>query len=588
MIVQAVKWIGGIDGCLELIDQRKLPAELVKLKCGDTHQLFEAIKTLAVRGAPAIGVAAAYGPVLALQKLEPADSLQQGLKAISKSCEYLKSSRPTAVNLSWAADRIQRSAEKFAAAKPDATLQNLREAVLAEANDIYREDVDMCQRIGRNGEKFIKDRAGILTHCNAGALATAGQGTALSVIYEAKKKAKNFKVYVDETRPLLQGARLTAWELKHADIEAILICDNMAGWLMKQGKIDACLTGADRIAANGDTANKIGTYSLSVLAKEHNIPFYIAAPSSTFDLNIKSGAEIPIEQREAEEVTVFAKTQTAPDEICVDNPAFDVTEAQDITAIITEKGVIKRPNTDRIARHLIRGARWYNRIVIAVLIVLFGAVYLSTLLPGVSRGDSAEMQYASAFLAVCHTPGYQIEVSFGKLFSLLPIGPSIAWRVNFMMAVFGTIGCLSLYGAVRRITSFTIPAVVAATTLGFSSIYWTHCLHAEVYVFYSSFLLLGVYTIVRFVQSRNQIIWLYLTALFVGICVADRASELFVVPAFFLLWLLIRKRIRLGPNPRKESSCSLFSFIRGFYPSFYLHNDSVAYAREHRASSHKR
>jgi len=295
---------------------------------------------------------AAYGPVLALQKLEPAGSLGQGLKAIADSCEYLISTRPTAVNLFWAMDRIRRNAEKFAAAKPQANLQALRETILAEANTIYQQDVDMCQRIGRNGEKFIKDGASILTHCNAGALATAGQGTALSVIYEAKKKAKKFKVYVDETRPLLQGARLTAWELKQAGIETILICDNMAGWLMKKGEIDAVITGADRIAANGDTANKIGTYSLSILAREHGIPFYIAAPSSTFDLSIKSGVEIPIEQRAAEEVMTFMKTQIAPDGICVDNPAFDVTEAQDITAIITDKGVIEKPNADKILKHL--------------------------------------------------------------------------------------------------------------------------------------------------------------------------------------------------------------------------------------------
>ena len=369
MIVQAVKWIGDIDGCLELIDQRRLPAELVKLKCRDIRRLFEAIRTLAVRGAPAIGVAAAYGPVLALQKSKPADSLEQGLKIISRSREYLASARPTAVNLFWAMDRIRRKAEEFAASNPKANLKSLRKSVLAEANAVYSEDVDMCRRIGRNGERFLyhghpgrgstgwkpvlHQGAGILTHCNAGALATAGQGTALSVIYEAKKKAKKFRVYVDETRPLLQGARLTAWELRQAGIEAILICDNMAGWLMKQGKIDACLTGADRIAANGDTANKIGTYSLSILAREHGIPFYIAAPSSTFDLSIKSGDEIPIEQRAAEEVMTFAKTKIAPDGICVENPAFDVTEGQDITAIITDKGVIEKPNTEKILKHLI-------------------------------------------------------------------------------------------------------------------------------------------------------------------------------------------------------------------------------------------
>jgi len=278
--------------------------------------------------------------------------LQRALKLLAKSCEYLASSRPTAVNLFWALDRVRRTAEEFVASEPEAKLQALREAVLAEANTIYQEDVDSCRRIGENGEKFIKQGAGILTHCNAGALATAGQGTALSVIFEAHKKGRKFKVYVDETRPLLQGARLTAWELKQAGIDAILICDDMAGWLMKQGHISAVLTGADRVAANGDAANKIGTYSLSVLAKEHDIPFFIAVPSSTFDLSIKSGGEIPIEERAAEEVTTFAKTQIAPDGINVCNPAFDVTNATNITAIITEKGVIENPNADSISKHL--------------------------------------------------------------------------------------------------------------------------------------------------------------------------------------------------------------------------------------------
>jgi len=231
-------------------------------------------------------------------------------------------------------------------------LGGLRELVLAEANAIYQEDVDMCRRIGENGEKFIKQGAAILTHCNAGALATAGQGTALSVMFEAHKRGRKFRVYADETRPLLQGARLTAWELKQASINVVIICDNMAGWLMKQGKVDAVITGADRIAANGDVANKIGTYSLSVLAREHGIPFYIAAPSSTFDLNIKSGAEIPIEERTADEMMFFGDKRIAPDGVDIYNPAFDVTEARDITAIITERGVIEKPNARKIAKHL--------------------------------------------------------------------------------------------------------------------------------------------------------------------------------------------------------------------------------------------
>ncbi len=352
MIFQTLKWIGGVDGFLELIDQRRLPAEFVKLQCRDIEQLFEAIQTLAVRGAPAIGVSAGYGLVLAMQKLKASDGLEQGLKVLSKSAEYLSSSRPTAVNLFWALERVRRSAEEFVATKPDVALQALREAVLAEANAIYQEDVDMCRQIGQNGERFIKEGAGILTHCNAGALATAGQGTALSIMFEAHKNGKKFRVYADETRPLLQGARLTAWELKQAGIDATVICDNMAAYLMKQGRVDAVITGADRIAANGDTANKIGTYSLSILAREHGIPFYIAAPSSTFDLNIKSGAEIPIEQRPADEVAFFSDRKTAPEGIDIYNPAFDITEAQDITAIITERGVIEKPNTNNVFEHL--------------------------------------------------------------------------------------------------------------------------------------------------------------------------------------------------------------------------------------------
>ncbi len=352
MIAQTLKWVGGIDGFLELIDQRRLPGELVRLQCRDTERLYEAIKTLAVRGAPAIGVSAAYGLVLGMQKLTDTDDSERGLEVLAKSCEYLASSRPTAVNLFWALDRIRQSAERFVADKPNAKLQALREVILAEANAIYQEDVKMCRRIGENGQKFIKQGAGILTHCNAGALATAGQGTALSLMFEAHKKGRKFKVYVDETRPLLQGARLTAWELKQAGIDVVVICDNTAGWLMKQGHISAVITGADRIAANGDAANKIGTYSLSVLAREHGVPFYIAAPSSTFDPSIKSGDEIPIEQRAAEEVTTFGKTQIAPDSVKVYNPAFDVTDASNITAIITERGVIKNPNADSISKYL--------------------------------------------------------------------------------------------------------------------------------------------------------------------------------------------------------------------------------------------
>ena len=346
MIIEAVKWTGKSDGYLELIDQRRLPAEFVKLQCRDVETLFEAIKTLAVRGAPAIGVSAAYGLVLALQKLDANESIEKSIAALKNAREYLASSRPTAVNLFWALDRVWKATSEVK------NLQQLRKVVLREANIIYQEDVDMCRHIGQHGEKFIKDGSGILTHCNAGALATAGQGTALSPMFEAYKKGKKFKVYADETRPLLQGARLTVWELKQAGIDVTVICDNMAGWLMKQGKINAVITGADRIAANGDAANKIGTYSLSILAREHDVPFYIAAPSSTFDPNIKSGSEIPIEQRPADEVAAFGERKTTPEGVNIFNPAFDVTEARDIAAIITERGVIEKPNFEKVSEHL--------------------------------------------------------------------------------------------------------------------------------------------------------------------------------------------------------------------------------------------
>ena len=352
MIFRTLEWVGGIEGYLELTDQRKLPGEFVKLRCHNTEQVYEAIKTLAVRGAPAIGVAGAYGLVLAMQGLTADDGLERAMSVADRAAEYLASSRPTAVNLSWALDRVVQGAKAFIAERPKASVRDLRKSMLDQANAIYQEDVEMCRRIGANGEKFVKDGAGILTHCNAGALATAGQGTALSVIFEAHRMGRKFKVYADETRPLLQGARLTAWELQQAGVDVTVVCDDMAGWLMKQGRIDAVITGADRIAANGDTANKIGTYSLSILARQHSIPFYIAAPSSTFDLSIKDGSEIPIEQRAAEEVTQIGGVQIAPEGVAVYNPAFDVTEARDISAIITERGVIEKPTAEKIAEHL--------------------------------------------------------------------------------------------------------------------------------------------------------------------------------------------------------------------------------------------
>lgn len=351
MNIEAVKWNGGVDGVLELIDQRALPGEFVKLKIRTIEQLHQAIRTLTVRGAPAIGVAAGYGPVLALQTLTGRQGLQDAADKVNEACGYLAGSRPTAVNLFWALGRIRQRA-KEAIAKPAASVRQVREAILTEANAIYTEDVEMCKRIGVNGEKFIPNDSGILTHCNAGALATAGQGTALSVLYEAQKKGRRFEVFADETRPLMQGSRLTAWELQQAGIKVTVLCDNMAGSLMRQGKIQAVIVGADRIAANGDTANKVGTYGVSVLARRHGIPFYVAAPSSTFDLKLESGDQIPIEQRNASEVTWLGDTHVAPDGVDVYNPAFDVTPAENITAIITEKGVIEKPSANRIGELL--------------------------------------------------------------------------------------------------------------------------------------------------------------------------------------------------------------------------------------------
>ncbi|MEN6384368.1 MAG: S-methyl-5-thioribose-1-phosphate isomerase [Phycisphaerales bacterium] len=340
---KTLQWIGGVDRCLELIDQRKLPAEFVTIKCRTVEQLFNAVKTLAVRGAPAIGVAAAFGVCLAAQQIENM-KLPDAVKYIEQEITYLSQSRPTAVNLFWSLERMRKKLSEVT------EIENLQTTLLNEAQKIYDEDVDMCGKIGIYGEKFIRDGSAILTHCNAGALATAGCGTALAPLFEAQKKGKKFCVYADETRPLLQGARLTAWELMQAGIDVTLICDNMAGSLMKAGKINAILVGADRIAANGDVANKIGTYSLSVLAKYHNIPFYIAAPSSTFDLKINTGDEIPIEQRNPDEVTNFMNLVTAPKDIKVYNPAFDVTCAKNITAIITERGIIECPTKEKIKK----------------------------------------------------------------------------------------------------------------------------------------------------------------------------------------------------------------------------------------------
>jgi len=323
---------------LKIIDQRALPQRVVFKECRNIKDVHHYIKTLAVRGAPAIGVFAAYGICVGLRSVRLRNR-ERFLKELMKLTRFLKTSRPTAVNLFWAIDRMERIAFKNSEKQVDA----IKDILIKEAKKIHREDQLMCDNIGSNGARLIKSGDTILTHCNAGALATSGIGTALAVIYKAKQQGKRIKVYADETRPLLQGARLTAWELKNKGIDVTLICDNMAASIMAQGKIDKIIVGADRIAANGDTANKIGTYGLALLARAHNIPFYVAAPSSTFDLSLKDGSAIPIEERGPDEVRGFMGVSSAPKGVSTYNPAFDLTPNRLIKAIITEKGLFRKP-----------------------------------------------------------------------------------------------------------------------------------------------------------------------------------------------------------------------------------------------------
>lgn len=333
-MVPTVEWK---DGAVRLLDQSRLPGAVEFLTCRDYESVADAIRELKVRGAPAIGVTAALGVALGAQAVTAADypSFAQAVLAI---CDHLAATRPTAVNLFWAIERMKRTLESLRALP----VSSIKEALIAEAQAILEEDIALCKAMGRYGAELIKDGQTVLTHCNAGALATAGYGTALGVIRAAWEQGKNIQVIADETRPVLQGARLTAWELMQDKIPVTLITDNMAGSLMRQGKIQLCVVGADRIAANGDVANKIGTYSVAVLAKAHGIPFYVAAPYSTIDLKTKSGAEIPIEQRNPLEVTtIHGSHPVAPDGVAVYNPAFDVTPAELITGIITERGVFK-------------------------------------------------------------------------------------------------------------------------------------------------------------------------------------------------------------------------------------------------------
>src|SRR4051812_11100261 len=348
--IRTVGWVGdAARGHLRLIDQTLLPTEFIEIDCHDVPTVWEAIKLLRVRGAPAIGVAAAYGAVLGARSqgfAEPAAIR----RALGEATAYLRTSRPTAVNLFWALDRMDSIAARADTDNPRALLDRL----LAEAHAIAEEDRAMCRAIGRHGAGLVEPGEGILTHCNAGGLATSDYGTALAVIFSAHEQGKDLRVFADETRPLLQGARLTAWELKRRGVAVTLICDNMAAQVMREGKIQKVVVGADRIAANGDTANKIGTYGVALLARAHGIPFYVAAPSSTFDLAIPDGSTIPIEQRESHEVTHGFGRQTAPSGVNVYNPAFDVTPAELIAGIITEKGVIRPVNMETI-REVIAG-----------------------------------------------------------------------------------------------------------------------------------------------------------------------------------------------------------------------------------------
>lgn len=333
LVIQSIEW--KMD-YVRIIDQTFLPARTIFCDIRDVGQMWEAIKKLRVRGAPAIGIAAAYGFYLGVRDLQ--EESYAGFKIeVERIADYLASSRPTAINLNWALERLKTTIH----AHRDKSISEIKEIILKTAITIHEEDKRICERIGKNGQELIPQNAEILTHCNTGSLATGMYGTALSMIYHAHLAGKNVHVWVDETRPLLQGARLTAWELMKAEIPMTLICDSAAGHVLKSKKVDLIVVGTDRVAANGDTANKIGTYALSVLAKEHGIPFYVAAPLSSIDMNVKSGNDIPIEERDAKEITEVGNSTVAPNKVNVFNPAFDVTPAENITAFITEKGIVK-------------------------------------------------------------------------------------------------------------------------------------------------------------------------------------------------------------------------------------------------------
>ena len=349
MLLEPIKWKAN---AIVFIDQTELPARLKYIRCRDIDRLCEAIKKLRIRGAPLIGVSVALGYALAAinSKAKTIRGLKKDLKTASGK---LKKTRPTAVNLFWALkrmeDRFSESPEtKSLGTRSGFAMTNIKKEILKEALAILTQDRDMCREIGRNGARLIKNNDVVLTHCNAGMLATAGYGTALSIFYEAKRQGKRFKVYAGETRPLMQGSRLTMWELMKNGIDATLICDDMAAATIRDKGVKKIIVGADRIARNGDAANKIGTYGLSVLARHHGIPFYVAAPSSTIDRDMTTGKAIPIEERKQEELIYIGKKMTAPEKAKVYNPAFDVTPHQLITAIITESGVYENKRFGRI------------------------------------------------------------------------------------------------------------------------------------------------------------------------------------------------------------------------------------------------
>ena len=344
-MVKPIEWK---DNKIRILDQRELPHHEVYLTIHNPLQLVGAINSLAIRGAPLLGLAGAWGVYLGVHKVSD-DDREAFFKELFSTRELLLATRPTAVNLSTYIDRIL----AITVSKSKMSVEELKDAILEEIRKIEKEEKNICRAIGEVGAKLIEPGAKVLTHCNTGLLATGGIGTALATLYVAKEKGIEFTVVADETRPLLQGSRLTAWELKSQDIIPTVITDSTAGWAMKSGLVDIVIVGADRIAANGDVANKIGTYTLAILAKAHKIPFYVAAPTSTFDLNISSGDEIPIEQRNPDEVRKFMGRLITPQNVLAWAPAFDITPAKYITGIITEKGLIRKPTDEKIKKKVL-------------------------------------------------------------------------------------------------------------------------------------------------------------------------------------------------------------------------------------------